>query len=334
MMDQLNIEMNSVCTVIDQFLEESDSMVRIPVRRTAEKKGKLLRPLLLVLTASCGKHNMQTTIRAASALELMHIASLIHDDIVDEGALRRGTVSVQSEFGKDVAVYAGDYTLAKSISILTALHDMRLITMFNKAMTTLCRGEIKQHMCRYHYLSNEEYIEIVSQKTGELFALSLEAGGYLGGMDAEVCAALQDIGRKLGVAYQIYDDCLDYTAPGSQALKDTHKDIRQGSYTLPLLCALENDASANLQRVLSTSLNDDILFDINQMVVELDGAEIAMGYAMEYFNRVLQDIKMLSFKKNIDFDELIHGIEALITTTCAVANISIEETIPSGVAVG
>ncbi|MFA7566991.1 MAG: polyprenyl synthetase family protein [Alkalispirochaeta sp.] len=314
MMEELKPEMDAVCAVIDRYLDENDQMIRVPVRRTAEKKGKLLRPMLLVLTAKCGAYDRTSAITAGAALELMHIASLIHDDIVDEGAVRRGTVTVQSEFGKDVAVYAGDYTVAKSVALLSGLNDLYLVRMFNEAMTNVCRGEIRQHMSRFHTLSTEEYIEIVSQKTGELFAVSLEAGGYVGGMDGDTCAALRDIGRTLGVAYQIYDDCLDYTATGADALKDTRKDIGQGSYTLPLLCAIENDCSGTLKELLEKPPTSTRIDEITSTVRELDGPEVALRFGLDYFDRIAGDVRDLSFRNGVDFDQLVEGLDVVVQT--------------------
>lgn len=304
--------MDGVCAVIDDFLNDSDPLVKWPVSQTVQKKGKLLRPMLLVLTAKCGAYDKKSAVIAAAALELMHIASLIHDDIVDEGAKRRGTVSVQSKFGKDAAVYAGDYTIARSVRLLTELEDLALVTMFVEAMTNVCRGELKQHACRYKVLSTEEYIRIVTNKTGELFGLSLEAGGYLAGIDRDVCKELGKIGRMVGVAYQIYDDCLDYAFTDSTALKDTHKDIIQGSYTAPLLCAMEFDNSGKLETLLRSPMTEENIQKIQQTVMQLRGPEIAMAYALDYFSKITEDVRELSSQNNIDFDELVEGLHRII----------------------
>lgn len=312
MIKRLKPEMDGVCAVIDDFLNDSDPLVKWPVSQTVQKKGKLLRPMLLVLTAKCGAYDKKSAVIAAAALELMHIASLIHDDIVDEGAKRRGTVSVQSKFGKDAAVYAGDYTIARSVRLLTELEDLALVTMFVEAMTNVCRGELKQHACRYKVLSTEEYIRIVTNKTGELFGLSLEAGGYLAGIDRDVCKELGKIGRMVGVAYQIYDDCLDYAFTDSIALKDTQKDISQGSYTAPLLCAMEVDTSGKLENLLEGPMTEEVIDAIQQAVRDLHGPEMAMVYALDYFSKITEDVLKLSSQCNIDFGELVDGLHIII----------------------
>lgn len=312
MIERLRPEMDEVCAIIDDFLHDSDPLVRLPVSQTVQKNGKLLRPMLLVLTAKCGTYDKKSAVTAAAALELMHIASLIHDDIVDEGTKRRGSVSVQSEFGKDAAVYAGDYTLARSVRVLIELEDLVLVKMFIEAMTNVCRGELRQHAYRYKVLSTQEYIKIVSNKTGELFGLSLEAGGYLAGMEKDVCEALGKIGRMVGVAYQIYDDCLDYTFTSSKALKDTQKDISQGNYTASLLCAMEFDDSGKLEKLLQKPMTEEVIDQIQQTVRELRGPERAMSYALDYFNRITEDVRELSTWSNIDFGELIDGLHLII----------------------
>lgn len=312
MIEQLKSEMNGVKAIIDDFLQDSDPLIRPPITQTVQNKGKLLRPILLVLTARCGDYDEKSAVTAAAALELMHIASLIHDDIVDDGLKRRGTVSVQSKFGKDAAVYAGDYTLSKSISVLSQLNDITLIKMFVEAMGNVCQGELRQHACRHKVLSTQEYIKIVSNKTGELFGLSLEAGGYIAGIEDKVCRELRNIGRMVGIAYQIYDDCLDYTFTKSKALKDTHKDIIQGSFTAPLLCAIELDTEGKLKKLLNASMTEEVIEEIQQTVIDLGGPDIAMKHALDYFNKITENTRELSRQTDIDFSELVEGLISII----------------------
>lgn len=312
MIERLKSEMDGVCAIIDDSLSDSDSLIRSPINQTVQQKGKLFRPMLLVLTSKCRNYDEKSAVTAAAALELMHIASLIHDDVVDDGTMRRGTVSVQSKFGKDVAVYAGDYTLARSIHVITKLDDITLVKMFGQAINNMCRGELSQYACRHKVVSTQEYIKIVSNKTGVLFELSLETGGYIAGIGNDVCVELRNIGRMFGIAYQIYDDCLDYTFTNSKALKDTQKDIIQGSYTAPLLCAMELDNLGKLENLLKKSMTEEVIDEIQQTVRDLRGPEIAMEYALDYFSKITEDAQGLSSRHNIDFGELIDGLHYII----------------------
>lgn len=142
--------------------------------------------------------------------------------------------------------------------------------------------------------------------------MSLEAGGYLAGIDRDVCKELGKIGRMVGVAYQIYDDCLDYAFTDSKALKDTQKDISQGSYTAPLLCAMEVDNSGKLENLLQEPMTEEIIDTIQQTVRELHGPEIAMVYALDYFSKITEDVLKLSSQCNIDFGELVDGLHIII----------------------
>ncbi len=312
MLERLKPEMDGVCAIIDSFINDSDPLIRLPVRQTLQNKGKLLRPILLVLTAKCGDYDERAALTTAAALELIHIASLIHDDIVDEGTIRRGSISVQSRFGKDAAVYAGDFTLARGIHILTKLEDIVLVKMFEEAMSNVCRGELWQHATRYKVVSTQAYIDVISHKTGALFGLSLEAGAYISGMAPLVCQELCHIGRMIGTAYQIYDDCLDYTFTNSKALKDTHKDIIHGNYTAPLLCAMEEDHSHELMALLDAPLTAETVEGIQKAVRRLRGPEIAMQYALDYFDKITDDTRSLSLRHGVDLEGLIDGLYSII----------------------
>ncbi len=312
MIERLKPEMDAVFVAIEELLYDSDPLIKAPVSQTVKNKGKFLRPMMLVLTAKCGSYDKKTAITVATSLELMHIASLIHDDIVDEGMKRRGAISVQSKFGKDAAVYAGDYTIAKSVGILSQLNDINLVKMFTDAMTNVCRGELRQHALRYKILSTQDYIKIVSNKTGELFGLSLEAGGYIGGIEKDICKELSKIGRMVGIAYQIYDDCLDYSLTDEKALKDTNKDIIQGSYTAPILCAIELDTEGKLKKLLEKPMSEEVIEEIQQTVRDLRGPEVAMGYALNYFEKIIKDVQELSFRRSVNLSELISGLHTII----------------------
>ena len=312
MIERLKPEMDGVCAIIDTFINDSDPLISLPVRQTLQNKGKLLRPILLVLTAKCGDYDERAALTTAAALELMHIASLIHDDIVDEGTMRRGSISVQSRFGKDAAVYAGDFTLARSIHILTKLEDITLVKMFEEAMSNVCRGELWQHASRYKVVPTQTYIDVISHKTGALFGLGLEAGAYISGMTHEVCQELRHIGQMIGTAYQIYDDCLDYTYTNSKALKDTHKDIIQGNYTAPLLCAMEEDLSHELKDLLEAPMTEETVEEIQETVRKLRGPEIAVQYALDYFDKITDDARDLSSRHGVDLEGLIDGLYSII----------------------
>ena len=314
MIERIKPELQGVKVTIDRLIQDIDPLIRPPIEQTVQNKGKLLRPMLLVLTAKCGDYDKKSAVLAATALELVHIASLIHDDIVDDGANRRGAISVQSKFGKDAAVYAGDYILAESIRLLSQLDDMTLISMYASAMGDMCQGELKQHACRHTLLTTQEYIQIITDKTGVLFGLSLEAGGHIAGLEETVCAKLSDIGKMVGIAYQIYDDCLDYTFTKSEALKDTHKDMLQGNYTAPLLCALERDKSGTLKDLLNTPITDDVIAAIQDTVRKLGGPEVAMQHALDYFNQITERTCELSRQTNVDFSELVTGLHGVINT--------------------
>ena len=293
--DDLKYELEKVCILLDVYLADSDILIKEPIRHTINSNGKLLRPSLLLRAAHCGTYNQDSAIAAAVAIELLHIASLIHDDIVDEGKIRRGTESVQSRLGKDLAEYAGDYLIMQSFSILKTINEFEIINLYVEATANICRGEIKQQRSRYRPLSTEEYIQIISKKTGALFGLSIETGAYLAGMKAEIRTILKEIGIKFGIACQIYDDCLDYTSNNKNASKEIKKELRQGFYTLPLLCAMENDGKKQLKRELDNPINNDSMHVIYGLVKDLKGLDSAQKYMKKYLQQIEAELQKIPY---------------------------------------
>ena len=181
--------------------------------------------------------------RLAALVEMVHMASLVHDDIVDDSPLRRGRPTIQSRFGKDMAVYTGDLLLAR---VMQALFEENLTAYgadFARTIARMCAGEIGQYGCSYALdTSVEQYLDNISGKTAALFSLSCRLGALASGSETQVTETLTRFGQKLGLLFQIRDDMLDFSASPETDGKPAGMDFRSGILTLPVLYALESEA--------------------------------------------------------------------------------------------
>ncbi|WP_132055905.1 polyprenyl synthetase family protein [Pseudocnuella soli] len=209
------------------------------MRYIVKRKGKQLRPMFVFLTAKlCGTIN-ESTYRAASLVELLHTATLVHDDVVDDAAERRGFFSVYALWKNKVSVLVGDYLLAKGLLLSLDNNDFRILQLLSEAVRRMSEGELLQ-MEKSRTLNLEEsvYFEIIRNKTASLLAAACAAGAWSTTGDDEVAERMRTFGEAVGMAFQIKDDLFDYTAQNIG--KPTGNDIKEKKLTLPLIYTLNN----------------------------------------------------------------------------------------------
>lgn len=181
--------------------------------------------------------------KIAASLEILHMATLIHDDVIDDSPLRRGQKTVQTQFGKDIAVYTGDllFTIFFEL-ILEATNDFEYMAINSKAMKKILLGELDQmHLYHNQNQTIRDYLRAISGKTAELFKLSAREGAHFGGANQEIVRLSGKIGYYIGMAFQILDDILDYTADEKELNKPVLEDLDKGVYSLPLLLAMKKN---------------------------------------------------------------------------------------------
>jgi octaprenyl-diphosphate synthase len=202
--------------------------------------GKRLRPLLTVAAARAvaSPNGMEAPVRLAAAVEFIHTATLLHDDIVDASDLRRGKVAAHLIWGAPSSVLVGDFLFARAFELMVETGQMRALGILAKASSVISEGEVLQ-LTRAHDLGldQETYLQIISAKTAELFAAAAESGAVGAGADETAVQALRDYGQYLGLAFQLADDALDYGGQSETLGKNTGDDFREGKVTLPLLLA-------------------------------------------------------------------------------------------------
>src|SRR6266478_2020965 len=208
-------------------------------------QGKHLRPSLVALTANAlGKVN-DAHITVAVIIEMVHLATLVHDDVMDEAEIRRGRLTLAASWGNETAVLFGDCLFAQALKLAASFPTPEICRAVAMATNTVCSGEILQTQHRRDFqFTREKYFKILEMKTAELFALSCELGGCLSGITADQRSALRQFGLAFGTAYQVHDDCIDLFGSEASAGKSLGTDLAKGKLTLPILLVWER-ADAN-----------------------------------------------------------------------------------------
>ena len=258
--------------------------------RSQASAGKLVRPALTLLFSELtdAPYNQKAIVLGAS-IELLHLATLIHDDIIDESKLRRGQDSIQAHFGKDTAVYAGDYLLTGMLSLLNDADNIQANKLALEALRNILFGELTQKHNRYSTdTSFDNYLTQITGKTAALFKLSVLFGATSSdGVSSQLLDVVGKLGENLGIAFQLLDDYLDFDSITEQLSlgKPAGQDIRNGIYTAPILFALENpDINAELKELLALrdGITDDQLVHIHNVVLESDAMSRLNSLLAEY----------------------------------------------------
>jgi geranylgeranyl pyrophosphate synthase len=214
--------------------------------------GKRLRPILLVLSARMGEPEDGALLTASTAIEVLHTATLIHDDVVDKAGSRRGRPTTAAAHGREVAVATGDYLFAEAFYGLAEIGDPRLVRAFSEAAMGLAAGELEQFRSARGPVEVEAYLEHIRMKTAGLFKAACVAGGTLGGLSIKQVDALATYGQALGLAFQMSDDVMDLVGKPGLMGKGVGADLAEGTVTLPVIFALKEGDAAVIRRVLQT----------------------------------------------------------------------------------
>lgn len=200
--------------------------------------GKRLRPLLTLASAEMAGYRGTAHITLAAAIEFMHTATLLHDDVVDESDMRRGAATARKLWGNAPSVLVGDFLLGQAFRMMVAAQSMRALDILSQAAATIAEGEVQQLVAlRDIHSSEDAYLQIIGAKTATLFAAATEIGGVIADAPETDIEALKSYGRNLGIAFQLIDDALDYGGTGQTLGKHTGADFREGKVTLPMVLA-------------------------------------------------------------------------------------------------
>ena len=247
--------------------------------------GKRIRPALVLLAAKCGAYDLEKLTPAAIAVELIHAATLVHDDVIDRAQVRRGRPTVAARLGDEAAIVVGDFYFAKAYEQAAFTNSPDAVAILARAVMDICAGEVRQQAIRHRYDTNvSEYLRRIEAKTATLLAACCDIGALLGGINQAQRSALRAYGRLLGLAFQIADDVLDYESSEDEIGKPIGHDIAEGFATLPLMMALEDEAVGSKLRWLLQSqreLAGSEAHEVVELVRASDGPRRALERARE-----------------------------------------------------
>lgn len=246
------------------------------LRYVFETKGKRLRPALVLLSGALGEYSLDPLVLLAASLEVVHTASLVHDDTIDEALTRRGLNTLNSVWDKHTAIVTGDFLFAKSAELAARMNSVRIMHMLSETVMSMCAGEMQQHARHNDWtISIEEYLERVGAKTASLFAMCCSGAAVATGQNERQVEALHIFGYNVGLAFQIVDDILDFNADERTLGKPSGHDLSQGTITLPAILFIQKMDHGPLRQRLEHG-------EDSQMAAELISQSSALDEAREY----------------------------------------------------
>lgn len=273
--------------------------------------GKRLRPAFTILSSGFGKQQNDRIYDAAAGIEILHMATLVHDDIIDESDVRRGKPTANSLYGDKTAVYMGDFLLAKAVMLLSKTLPEDRLERISRGIKSICEAEIEQFFSRFNLnISLLTYLKRIGRKTSALFAFSCGEGAYLSDCDRSVQRNLVKFGFYFGMAFQMYDDILNLVGDVEKTGKPKGSDIREGIITIPLILALRKSSTfaKDVSRVMSgKTIKDAEVHTIIDNIIDLGGIDDTRAWIDRYLQKA-QD--MLRPLPNIREKEILHDIMA------------------------
>jgi octaprenyl-diphosphate synthase len=262
-------------------------LLNIILNYILRRKGKQMRPLLVFLTARLNGKIVESTYIAATCIELLHTASLVHDDVVDDAHERRGSLSINALWNSKIAVLLGDYLLSSGMHICVEKSRYDMLEIISEAVKSMAEGELLQlQKARKLNIKEEDYYKIIISKTAALLSACTACGARSVSEDPETIQLMKDLGENIGIAFQIRDDILDYEGTGITG-KTVGNDIKEKKITLPLIYALEQSANSKKRHIINIVRNKKkTKAEINEVI----------GFVMDYGGLEYAELKMNQYR--------------------------------------
>ena len=256
--------------------------------------GKLLRPALALLAGRFGHYNLDLLVPLAASVELLHTATLVHDDVIDSAATRRGRPTVNSAFHNATTVMLGDYLFAHAADQVVQTNSLQVVRLFSDTLMIMAKGEIRQDITAYDSRQTiQDYLQRIGGKTASLFATACEGGAIVSGQPDEWAQAFRDYGYNFGIAFQIVDDILDFTGEEDLMGKPVGSDLMQGTLTLPSLLLLERSPKSNPVQKYFSRPNPERLTQAVRAVLDSGAVEESYEMARDFCRRANDALSIL-----------------------------------------
>ena len=304
--------LHKVSASLTEMAEEKHPFLAQLLDHTFSSPGKHIRPAITLLASSFYPHDERITEKMATGVELLHIASLIHDDTVDGASLRRGRITISNLWGPKAAVLAGDYIFAASATLVCDTGNIRVIKRFAETIMELSSGELQEMAESYnHEQSMNGYLDRIYNKTASLFTTAAESGAILSGAPGERCQALRDYGHNLGMAFQVVDDILDFDGTEEEFGKPIGRDLANGVVTLPTLIAMKRSKPCRdaVKRALSHPEEDALMKEAVSVIQDSAILEESYDFASRFCEKALTNLKGLPAGPSRDsLEELVSHV--------------------------
>ncbi|OEH93455.1 heptaprenyl diphosphate synthase component II [Bacillus solimangrovi] len=252
--------------------------------------GKRIRPVFVLLAGKFGNYDIDVMKRVAVCLELIHMASLVHDDVIDDAELRRGKKTIKAKWDNRVAMYTGDYIFARSLELLTMIEKPDAHQILSKSLVEVCVGEIDQIQDKFNWDQNlRTYLRRIKRKTALLIAVSCQIGAVASDATEDIHKQLYKFGYYIGMSYQIIDDILDFIGTEEEIGKPAGSDLMQGNITLPVLYAMRDEQLKQKIKTISEENRKEIL----SLVIESGGIEYSKEISDRYLEKALDVLNEL-----------------------------------------
>ncbi|MBI4657471.1 MAG: polyprenyl synthetase family protein [Verrucomicrobia bacterium] len=270
----------------------------VPYTRYAlTNQGKQLRPVLVALSAGAAGNVSDSLVQVAVIIEMVHLATLVHDDVMDEAVIRRRRPTLAANWGNQISVLVGDCLFAHALRLAASFPSPDICRAVASATNTVCSGEILQtHQRRNFEFTRTQYFKVLEMKTAELFALSCELGASMGGASRVCGLALRKYGLCLGTAYQVYDDCLDLFGSEAEVGKSLGTDLASGKLTLPVLVVLEQAMGEDRARMREfvEHWEPNLLPNVLELLEKYEAQQASRSIIHRYLDLARQTVRALS----------------------------------------
>ncbi|PKN68991.1 MAG: octaprenyl diphosphate synthase [Deltaproteobacteria bacterium HGW-Deltaproteobacteria-10] len=279
---------------LDKYLTSEVKLIPEVAHHLIDSGGKRFRPLLLLISSRLCDYNGDHRFPMAAVMEFIHTASLLHDDVIDQATIRRGKTSANNIWGNAASVLVGDFLYSKAFKLLSEISDIALIKLMSRITNVMSEGEVFQLMkCGDVNITEEEYLNIIEKKTAVLLSAACAAGAILGSASEDKVDALYQFGYKIGMAFQITDDTLDYMAREDEFGKSIGKDLEEGKMTLPLIFALQSATQEEKAQAIGLIAGKEGNEKVTPVILSLIQKYKGIDYSLQSAARYIQEAQYL-----------------------------------------
>lgn len=297
----LKKDLDLIEVALNQSVQAEHAVLRKATLQLLEAGGKRIRPVFVLLSGQIGNYDMERLQIVAVSLELIHMATLVHDDVVDDAALRRGKPTVKSVYDNRIAMYTGDFMLARALENITTLKDPKIHQILSKTLVDVCVGEIEQIEFKFKFDQQlRDYLRRIKRKTALLIATSCKLGALAGGVSEKDANRLYRYGYYVGMSYQIIDDILDFTSTEKELGKPAASDLLQGNITLPVLYGMQDPRfNTLLKEVFSNqqTVTKENVDELLSVLKKTNAIERSYQMSERYLTKALHALEELPDRK-------------------------------------